>query len=53
MEDKREHKEVVLVDAFSAELIETSKQYAISLHEGTNHQYDEFPYTFHLKMVYE
>lgn len=34
-------------------IVETSKNYAVECHASTGHRYDEKPYDYHLRMVYE
>ena len=38
---------------FDSDAIKNAMAYAADCHNGTNHKYDNHPYTIHLKMVYD
>lgn len=42
-----------LNNGFESEMIKQSMEYACTCHANTNQKYDQYPYSYHLKMVYD
>lgn len=41
------------MEVVKKDLVYTAQQYAIECHRGTNHKYNEYPYDYHLEMVFD